>query len=82
MKARQLIGSTSFQPGELKVIFEAFDDAWDQVAKDIGNRASAIEAARLSLADIVLTFAAARPIERVGLSTAAIDAFRFKHRLP
>jgi hypothetical protein len=82
VKARQLIGSASFQPDELKVIFEAFDDAWDQVAKDVSNRASAIEAARLSLADIVLTFAAARPIERVGLSTAAIDAFRFKHRIP
>jgi hypothetical protein len=38
MKARQLIGSASFQPVELKVMFEAFDDAWDEVATDVSSR--------------------------------------------
>jgi hypothetical protein len=81
MKARQLIGSASFQPDELKVIFEAFDDAWGEVGTDVTGRVDAIDTARLSLATIVLNLAAAGPIERVGLKTAAVDAFRLKHRL-
>jgi hypothetical protein len=81
VKARQLIGGAAFPPDALKVIFEAFDDAWDEVAPDVSVRASAIEAARLSLATIVLSIAAAGAIERVGLKTAAVNAFRFKHRL-
>jgi hypothetical protein len=76
MEARQLIGSTSFQPDGLKVIFAAFDDAWDEVASDVSSRASAIEATRLSLAEIVLGLAAAGPIERVAIKTAAVYAFR------
>jgi hypothetical protein len=81
MKARQLIGGSAFPPDQLKVIFEAFDDAWGEVSGDVSNRASAIEAARLSLATIVLSLAAAGPLERAGLKTAAVDAFRLKHRV-
>jgi hypothetical protein len=81
MKARQLIGATAFPPDELKVIFEAFDEAWGELSGEVSSRASAIEAARLSLATIVLSLAAAGPIEGVGLKTAAVDAFRLKHRV-
>lgn len=81
MKPRQLIGGAAFPPDVLKVIFGAFDDAWDEVAPEVSARASAIEAARLSLATIVLNLAAAGPIERVALKTAAVGAFRRKHRL-
>jgi hypothetical protein len=81
VKARQLIGGASFPPDELKVIFEAFDDAWDELSPKVSARASAIESARLSLAAIVLNLAAAGQIERSALKTAAVDAFRAKHRL-
>jgi hypothetical protein len=81
VKARRLIGGASFPHGELKVIFEAFDDAWDEVTPDVSARASAIEAARLSLAEIVLSLAAVGPIERGKLKTDAVYAFRVKHRL-
>jgi hypothetical protein len=81
VKARQLIGAATFPPDELKVIFEAFDDAWDELAPDVSARVSAIEAARLSLATIVLSLAAAGPPERSALKTAAVDAFRVKHGL-
>jgi len=43
VKARHLIGGAAFPPDELKVIFEAFDDAWDEVAPDVSARASAVE---------------------------------------
>jgi hypothetical protein len=82
MKARQLIGGAAFAPDELRVIFEAFDDAWSELAGDVSARASAIEASRLSLAAIVLSLATAGPIDRVHLKTTAVDAYRLKHRLP
>jgi hypothetical protein len=37
--------------------------------------------ARLSLATIVLSLAKVGSIERVALKTAAVDAFRSKHRI-
>jgi hypothetical protein len=62
------------------VIYEAFDDAWSEVAGDVSARASAVEAARLSLAGIVLSLAAAGPVDKAHIKAAAVDAFRLKHR--
>ena len=81
MRARQLIGGAAFPPDELKVIFAAFDDAWNELAADVGSDAGAIDTARLSLATIVLSLANARPIDRMALKSAALDAFRLKHGL-
>jgi len=64
VKARQFIAGAAFPPDDLRVIFEAFDDAWAEVSPDVSARVSAIEAARLSLATIVLNLATAGPIER------------------
>jgi hypothetical protein len=81
MKPRQLIRGAAFPPDELNVIYKAFDDAWAEVTPDVSARASAIEAARLSLATIVLSLAKAGHVERDSLRAAAVDAYRFKHRL-
>jgi hypothetical protein len=81
MKPRQLIGGAAFPPDVLKVIYQAFDDAWADVAPDVSGRASAVESARLSLATIVLNLAAVGAIERAALKSAAVDAFRFKRRI-
>jgi hypothetical protein len=54
MKARHLIGSSSFGPEALKGITQAFDDAWNVIAADVGKNPLAIEAARLKLANIIL----------------------------
>ena len=67
MKARKLIEGAGFPPDDLKVIFEAFDDAWNEVASGVGSDAGAIDTARVSLATIVLSFANARPIDRMAL---------------
>lgn len=56
MKARQLISGASYGPDALKIIFQAFDDAWDSIADNFGNDPLAIEAARLKLANIILSF--------------------------
>jgi hypothetical protein len=57
MKARHLVGSASFGPETLKVILQAFDDASNSIAPDIGGNPLAIEAARLRLAKVILAIA-------------------------
>jgi hypothetical protein len=81
MRARQLIGGAAFPPETLNVIFQAFDDAWGELGPALGAEPGAVEAAKLSLATIVLSIANAGPIERASLRDAAVSAFRLKHRV-
>jgi len=55
MKARNLIGNASYAPEHLKVLFTAFDQAWESIAVDVGTNPVAVEAARLKLANIILS---------------------------
>jgi hypothetical protein len=57
VKARQLIVAASYGPDALKVLFKAFDDAWEVIAPTITARADAIEATRLKLANVILGLA-------------------------
>jgi hypothetical protein len=57
MKARQLIDGASFGPESLKVIGQAFDDAWAQLAPRYSDDTTVVEAARLRLAETVLRLA-------------------------
>lgn len=57
MKARQLLSATSFAPDQLRVLFEAFDQAWATIAAGVGDDPQAIETARLKLANLVLSLA-------------------------
>jgi hypothetical protein len=57
VKARALIGGASYDPATLKILYTAFDDAWDQIRPQISARPEALEAARTKLAEIVLTLA-------------------------
>jgi hypothetical protein len=77
VKARQALDGAAFPPDVLRVIYDAFDDAWAEVAPKVSARASAVDAARLSLA----TMAKAGPIDRVALKTAAVTAFRSQRRI-
>jgi hypothetical protein len=81
MKARQLIGGATYAPDVLKVVYQAFDDAWAEIGPSISNRPEAIESAQLSLADIVLSLAKSGPIDRDALKDSAVRAFRLKHHL-
>jgi hypothetical protein len=74
MKARQLIGTSSFAPDQLRVLFEAFDQAWDAVAPSVGHDPASIEIARLKLANIVLSMARNDSLDDPGrLRDAAIQ---------
>jgi hypothetical protein len=56
-KARQLIAGATYDPNTLKAISQAFDDAWTSVAHNYASLLT-VEAARLKLANIVLSLAA------------------------
>lgn len=62
MKARELIESAAFDPDQLKIIYQAFDAAWKQIAPDV--RPSGTVNARLKLAAVVLSVA------RTGIASA------------
>src|SRR5262245_59095303 len=72
MKARQSIASASYGPDKLKALGEAFDDAWERVAPHVSKRADAVEAARLTLADIVLGLAKAGHFDAQQLADASV----------
>jgi len=80
MKARRLIESSCFDPTQLKAIGKAFDDAWEQVAPTVSVRAGATEAARLKLAQIVLSLAKNGTLDSQQLADAAVQLMQPHHR--
>jgi hypothetical protein len=57
MKAGKLIDGASFGPDALKAISQAFDAAWLEIAGNFGNDPQDIDAARLKLANAILSIA-------------------------
>jgi hypothetical protein len=56
MRARELIDHAAFGPDALKVIAQAFDEAWQEMAGNFGDPQD-IEAARFRLTNAVLSIA-------------------------
>ena len=81
MQPRQIARATSFDPCALKVMFRAFDDAWSEIAPRLSTNPVVVEAARASLATIVLGLANAEPITADGLRTVAVAMFCAKYRI-
>ena len=77
MKAHRLIISANYGPEALQVICRAFDEAWAEIAShEIPQPSSiSIEAARLKLANIVLTLAADATSDIEALKSGALLAF-------
>ena len=73
MKARQLIGNAAFGPDKLRVLFKAFDEAWDSIAATVGNDPLAIEAARLRLANTILVLAQKSNTDAEQIKDTALD---------
>jgi hypothetical protein len=80
MKARQLIANASYQPGELRALGKAFDDAWGRISPDISERPPAIETSRLKLADIVLSLAKRGNFDPVWLADTAVQMMPARRR--
>jgi hypothetical protein len=76
MKARELIAGAAFGPDVLKVITKAFDEAWAELAPQTSIRPQAIDAARLRLANIVLSLATEGSSDVEALRAESIRLFR------
>jgi hypothetical protein len=74
VKARSLIDGAAFDPNQLKIIGQAFDAAWDEIKPTVSKRATAVEAARLKLANAVLTVALQGPLEVDRIRVDALKA--------
>lgn len=57
MRARRLIDGASYGPEALQAIGNAFEEAWATIADNFGSDPKVIEAARLTLANALLSIA-------------------------
>jgi hypothetical protein len=73
MKAHEIIQDAAYGPETLKVLCQAFDEAWEKVAPHFGNDPRAIEAARLELASIVLSLAGPDSRDAEQIKRSALD---------
>jgi hypothetical protein len=81
MKARHLIESASYGPETLKVIGQAFDDAWSSISSHLDpSDRTQIEAARTRLAHAVLAVATDTNLDPGKLKDAALQVFAMTYR--
>jgi len=72
MKARALISAASYGPETLKVIFQAFDVAWAEIAHHFEGHPTQVDAARERLAHAVLAVADEHSKDVHGLKRTAL----------
>lgn len=80
MIARRLIDGASFGPDTLKVVGQAFDEAWALIAENYGNDASAIESGKLLLADAMLSVANEASTDVAALKVGALAVMARDYR--
>ena len=82
MKAQQLITDASFGPNALHVLFQVFDAAWNGIAANFGDNPLAIEAARLKLANALLSVAREDSSDPDSLKRQALQIMALSYREP
>jgi hypothetical protein len=82
MSARQLIDGAAFGPDALRAIGQAFDAAWKEVAANFGSDPHEIDAARLRLANAVLSIADEDTRNVEVLKRAALQRMALDYRGP
>jgi hypothetical protein len=80
MRAQQLIDGASFGPDALKAIGEAVDAAWAEIACNFSNDPVVVEAARLKLADALLSIASEDSRDADVLRKAALQRLALDYR--
>jgi len=73
MDARKLIDGAAFGPKTLKVVGQAFDEAWDSIAGKFSKDPLQINAARLMLANVILSIATKGIRDAAGLRAKALE---------
>jgi hypothetical protein len=82
--ARQLIDGAAFGPDALNAIGQAFDEVWREFAGRFGTQLVSIEAARLKLADALLSIATeeSRDVEVLKCFALRAMARHYRETLP
>jgi len=80
MRAHQLIEGASFGPDALKVIGQAFDQAWAQIEGNFGDDPKDAERARYRLATALLSVASEDGRDVAALKNAALEAMALGYR--
>jgi hemoglobin-like flavoprotein len=82
MRARRLIENSTYDPKTLRVLFQAFDEAWCEIADHFNNEPKEIEQARLRLAHAVLIVARedSEDPERLKNDALQVMALAYRHR--
>ena len=83
MRARRLIESSTFEPETLHILFQAFDDAWAEIAHHFSGDEKAIERARTRLAHAVLIIARedSADAERLKKDALQVMALAYRERI-
>lgn len=80
MKARKVIEGASYGPEALKVIGEAFDAAWSEIAHHFEGEPGQIEVARERLAHAVLAVADCSSRDMIALKRTALEVMTLASR--
>jgi hypothetical protein len=80
MKARAHIDGASYGPDALKVIGQAFDEAWRTVAGNFGSDPHNVEKARLRLATALLSVASEDSCDVEALKRGGLQAMALSYR--
>jgi hypothetical protein len=80
MKPRQIIENAAFGPEALKIVFEAYDEAWKCIEGNFGGNPATAEAARSRLANIVLTIAREGASDAIDLKATALRLMALEYK--
>jgi len=80
MGSRQLIDGASYGPEALKVIGQAFDEAWRDIAGNFGDDPPNVEQARTRLARAILSIADDDSRDVSVLRRAALDLMVLEYK--
>jgi hypothetical protein len=77
-----MVSGASYGPEALKVVGQAFDEAWFQIAGNFGDEPGDIEKARLRLARALLSIAHEDSRDVGVLRQAALERMALDYRTP
>jgi hypothetical protein len=82
MNAQQIIDSTACGPEALKVMIQAFESAWSDIAGNFGDDPRDVELGRLKLVNALLSVAHEDSRDVEALKNGALQAMAINYREP
>jgi hypothetical protein len=79
-ESKQLIEGASYGPDALKVVCQAFDEAWSSIEGNFSDDPETIETARLKLARVMLSIPLAHICEVEKVKTSALEMMALLYR--